>query len=127
MPLKYKLVHKPHPTKPEEPKKIYAKAVHDNIIDIRTLAKEISTISTISPADTAAMIESLIQIIPDHVINGDIVSLGDFGTFALNIKSDGAESEKAFLPSKIKGVKLLFRPGKVLKQMIRTVTFQKVS
>ena len=61
------------------------------------------------------------------MINGDIVSLGDFGTFALNIKSDGAESEEVFLQSKIKGVKLVFRPGKVLKQAIRTVTFRKGS
>ena len=56
--LKYKLVHKPHLTKPEESKKIYAKAVPENIIDIRALAKEISTVSTISPPDTAALIET---------------------------------------------------------------------
>lgn len=127
MALKYKLVQKGNPAKPEDPKKVYAISVNEKTIDVRRLSDEIAKISTVSPADTAAVIECLIRIIPDHVINGEIVKLGDFGTFAVNLKSEGAESEAAFSHAMISGVKMIFRPGKVIKQALSGVIYQKQS
>jgi predicted histone-like DNA-binding protein len=127
MPLKYKLVQKGNPSRPDEPKKVYAMAVNDMLIDQRRLSDEIAAMSTISPADTYAMIECLIRIIPKHVINGEVVSLGDFGTFSVNLRSQGAESRDAYNLSLINGVKMIFRPGKVVKKALKEVIYQKMS
>ena len=127
MTLKYKLVQKGNPAKPDVPKKFYAISIIENTIDVRTLAEEIARISTVSTADTAAVLECLLSIIPDHVINGELVRLGEIGSFSVNIKSEGAESEEKFTPSMLHGVKLIFRPGKVMKSRLTNVKYQKQS
>ena len=78
-----------------------------------------------SVVDTMAVIESLLQIIPRHITEGEIVRLGDFGSFSLHLSSSGAESETAFTKDLIKGIKIIFRPGKELKDALKNVKFEK--
>ena len=125
MALKYRLVQKGNPAKPDDPKKFYANSVTRGDISLRELAKEIAEISTVSVVDTSAVIESLLQIIPRHVIDGEIVRLGDFGSFSVRLSSEGAESESSFSSNLIKGVKLSFRPGKELKKALDDAEFEK--
>ena len=125
MSLKYKLVQKGNPQQPDAPKKFYANPVRKDDLTLRTLANEIAEISTVSTVDTMAVIESLLQIIPRHVANGDTVRLGDFGSFSANIKSDGAETADDFTKTHLLGLKLLFRPGQQLKKAMANVTFEK--
>ena len=56
----------------------------------------IPDISTVSVPDTVAVIESLLQLIPRHITEDQIVRMGDFGSFGLRIGSVGAESENDF-------------------------------
>ena len=125
MAMKYKLVQKGNPAKPTDPKKFQANAVSKGDIKLRRLAKEIAEISTVSVVDTMAVIESLLQLIPRHVMEGEIVRLGDFGSFSMHLSSSGAESEAAFTKDLIKGVKIMFRPGKELKDALKSVKFEK--
>ena len=125
MALKYRLVQKGNPAKPDDPKKYYANAVTRGDISLRELAEEIAEISTVSVVDTMAVIESLLQIIPRHVTDGEIVRLGDFGSFSVRISSEGATSEGDFSTTLIKGVKLSFRPGKELKKSLDNAEFEK--
>ena len=87
MTLKYRTIQKVNPRKLDEKKKFYAKAVKRGDIKFRQLAKEIAEISTVSTVDTIAVIESLVQLIPRHVAQGETVKLGDFGSFSISIKS----------------------------------------
>ena len=114
-----------NPAKPDEPKKFYANSVTRGDISLRELAKEIAEISTVSVVDTSAVIESLLQIIPRHVIDGEIVRLGDFGSFSIRLSSGGAENEGSFSANLIKGVKLSFRPGRELKKALQDAEFEK--
>jgi predicted histone-like DNA-binding protein len=76
-------VQKVNPSKPTDPKKYYASLVTRGDVSLRKLAKEITEISTVSPPDVMAVIEALLQIIPRHLIQGEIVRLGDFGSFSV--------------------------------------------
>ena len=125
MALKYRLVQKGNPSKPEDPKKYYANAVKRGDVSLRALSREIAEISTVSVVDTMAVIESLLQLIPRHVTEGDTVRLGDFGSFSVRIASRGTASEDIFTASQIKGVKLGFRPGKELKKALDDAEFEK--
>jgi predicted histone-like DNA-binding protein len=126
MTLSYRLIQKHNPADLTAPKKYYASAVKRSDVSLRDLSNEIAEISTVSTVDTMAVIESLLQLIPRHVSQGDVIRLGDFGSFSVRLSSSGAETEDDFSSSLIKGLKLNFRPGKELKNQLDNVSFDKV-
>jgi len=71
------------------------------------------------------VLESLLKVIPDHLLNGRIVRLGDFGSFRLTLASEGADTEDDFSKSMIKKVKLNFRPGKQIRNDLKTAEYEK--
>jgi len=125
MSLKYRLVQKVNPTKPTDPKKYYANVVTRGEISLRELAKEVAQISTVSIADVTAVVESLLQIIPRHLGQGEIVRLAEFGSMSVTLSSEGAATPDDFSSNLIKGVNLNFRPGKEINQTLDQVTFEK--
>ena len=125
MAIKYSIIQRPKPGDPNAPKKFYAIVQNDGEISLRELAEQIAQISTVSPIDTLAVLESLLQVIPDHLLNSRIVRLGDFGSFFMTLSSDGAETEDAFTPGLIKKAKVNFRPGKLIRNMLKTASFEK--
>jgi len=126
MSIKYQLIQRGNPGKPEDPKKFYASAQNDGDVSLRRLSKEIAEISTVSTPDTMAVIESLLQLIPRHLADGRIVRLGDFGSFGVRLKSGGAESAETFSSSLIEGAKLYFRPGRELNRAMNDLSYQKL-
>ena len=125
MAIKYKLVQKVNPAKPTDPKKFYANLVTRGEVSLRELAKEISTISTVSSPDVMAVIESLLQIIPKHLALGEIVRLGEFGSYSVRLSSEGAATEQTFNSSLIRGLNLNFRPGKEVEQVLQNISYEK--
>ena len=125
MTLKYRVIQKVNPRNINEPRKFYATAINRGHVSLRQLANEIADISTVSIVDTIAVIESLIQLIPNHIAQGETVKLGDFGSFSIILKSNGAETESDFTAHMIKSLKIYFRPGKELKKAINDTEFEK--
>ena len=52
--------------------------------------------------------------------------LGDFGSFRMTIPSDGAETAGAFNKDLIKSIKLNVRPGKLIRNNLKTADYEKV-
>ena len=104
-------------------RKYYAFPKSSGIVELRELAKRISRESTVSTMDTMAVLEGLLQVIPDMLLDGNIVKLGDFGTFRLGISSSGVENPDEFNVSKIRRTNLLFRAGKVFQDRLKNVKF----
>ncbi len=126
MAVKYTLVEKGNPSNPTAPKKWYASARADGELSFRELSKEIAQGSTtVSDTDVMAVLNDLIKVLGRNLENGKIVRFGDFGSFQISISSEGADTEKEFHPKLIKSAKINFRPGKDLKDVTKTVTFEK--
>jgi len=53
---------------------------------------------------------------------GQIVYLGNFGSFQIGVSSKGAENEDEFTSSLIRGTRIAFRPGKLLTNRQKTLT-----
>lgn len=119
----YRLNQRVNPRSPEEIRKYYAFPKATGVVELRGLAKRISRESTISMMDTAAVLEGLLQVIPDLLLEGNIVKLGDFGTFRLSISSEGVENPDEFNASKIRRTNLIFRAGKVFRDHLKNVKF----
>ena len=126
MAVKYTVIERPVPGDASAPRKWYAKAKADGDLTFRDLSKEIAQGSTtVSDTDVMAVLNDLIKVLGRNLANGKIVRLGDFGSFQISISSDGAEQESSFHPKLIRSAKIQFRPGRDLKDVTKTLTYEK--
>ncbi|APD07047.1 hypothetical protein UJ101_01531 [Flavobacteriaceae bacterium UJ101] len=127
MPVTYVLVERANPQDREAPKKFYATSKSSGELTFRKLSKEIAEGSTtVSDTDVLAVLNDLIKILNRHLAEGRIVRLGDFGNFQISLSSEGAESPEKFNSSLIKRAKVTFRPGIDIKDMVKTLKYQKI-
>jgi len=127
MSVNYKPVPKKNPSQQTEPAKFYAQVVSSGDMTLRQLAKQISAISTVSTADTMAVIEAFLEVVPQALADGKIVRLGDFGSFNLTASSTGAADAAALSSTAINKVSVKFRPGKEFTKVIDTIEFTKTT
>lgn len=125
MTTKFNVIARGKPGDPTAPKKYYPSVKSSGRVTERQLSKQIAEISTVSTADTMAVLESLLTLIPRNIANGNIVELGEFGSFRLRIKSEGSDTPEEVSSRNIKSVKPLFTPGKEFKQALNVTEFSK--
>lgn len=124
--IKYMLKERINPTDLTAPNKFYPFKQAQEELTLRDFAKRISRESTVSMMDTMAVLEGLLQIIPDEIANGKIIKLGDFGTFRTTLSSAGVATEEEFSPTKIKKLNIRFRPAREFRNLLASVRFEKV-
>ncbi len=76
------------------------------------LSKQIAQIFTVSTADTTAVLEPLLELIPQELADGNIVELGAFGSFRLTINAEGSATPEEVSARNIKKTNPRFMPGK---------------
>jgi predicted histone-like DNA-binding protein len=94
-------------------------------MSLRELAKRISAISTVSAADTMAVLEGFLEIVPQTLADGKIVNLGDFGSYNLTASSTGAPDAESLTAGNISKISVRFRPGKEFAKTIKVMEFAK--
>ncbi len=121
-------------TKPGDdtaPKKYYAKAQADGEVTMDEMADEIAYSTSLTDGDVLNAIRALIKQVNKHLAAGKIVRLETFGTFQLQLQSEGAETEKKFTAANITAAHIQFRPGKPIKAATRSgdggLTFKRVA
>lgn len=125
MTVKYNVVERGNPSNREAPKKFYPSIASTGRKTLRQLAARISEISTVSSADTMAVLEALLTTIPQELTAGNVVELGDFGNFWLKANSEGVESADAVRATQITTLLPRFNPGKEFKKVLATVEYEK--
>jgi predicted histone-like DNA-binding protein len=78
------------------------------------IAKSINSMSTVSSVDTAAVLEAFLNVVPDKLVEGNIVELGDFGTFRVSVSSEGQQKAEDVTARNITDVRVLFIPRQAL-------------
>ncbi len=127
MAVKYIVVEKGNPQRPEVAKKLYAQAKSTGEVTLKNLSKEIAEGSTtVSDTDVLAVLNDLTKTLIRHLSEGRIVRFGDFGSFQISLRSEGAEETKKFNSSLIKSGKITFRPGVDLKLMLNNLSYVKL-
>jgi predicted histone-like DNA-binding protein len=125
MTVEFITVERPNPQDPTAPKKHYPLIRSRGKVTVHQLAERAAEISTLSPADIAAAIEAFLAIVPDELADGNIVSLGEFGSFSLRARSEGAATAEEVTARNITKTLTSFRPGKRFKQVLDTITYEK--
>ena len=115
MAINYSVVAMKKPGQSDEPAKYYAKAQAAGVVEIDELAEEISYATSLTDGDVVNAIRALVKQVAKHIGKGEIVRLGNLGSFQAQLSSEGAEAEEKFTPASIRKVHLQFRPGNGLQ------------
>lgn len=82
--------------------------------------------STASAGDVKLILDELIRVMRRSLGKGEVVQVGELGNFQLQFGSTGTLTEKEFNSALIKSKRILFRPGKQLRDAISNYTFEKI-
>ncbi|MDR1679507.1 MAG: HU family DNA-binding protein [Prevotellaceae bacterium] len=122
--MKYKLIQKVHPTQPDAPRKHYAIPVNAGKFTLRNLSEEIAARTSLSRGDIENVLTTLVETMPVMLKVGLSIKLGNFGTFRLNLASEGVDNADEFTTANIKGVKIIFTPSAEMKQSLKATPLE---
>ena len=125
MSVKFNVVQRGNPAKPQDPKKSYPSITSSGRKTKRQIAAQISAISTVSSVDTMAVLEALLTVIPQELAAGNIVELGEFGNFWLKASAAGSAEAADVRSGLITKLLPRFNPGKEFKKVLATIEFEK--
>ncbi|WP_277122623.1 HU family DNA-binding protein [Bacteroides ndongoniae] len=118
------------PGNPDGEKKYYAKMQANGEVTMDEMAEDIAYATTLTDGDVLNALRALIKQVNKHLAAGKIVRLESFGSFQLQLQSEGALTEKEFTSANITGASIQFRPGKPIKAATRAgdggLTFKRV-
>ncbi len=106
---------------PEDPAKLYASAIHSAKIDIAGLAVAVSERCSLRRSDVQGALLALMEIIPNELLKGNIISLGELGSFYTSVISEGVKTEEDLSITMVKGTRIKYRPTKELKKKLRMI------
>ena len=107
--------------------KAYGQIQSKGSCDIEEISEKISRSTTMTRGDVKGVIAALEDEVIDKLLNGEIVKLGDLGTFRLSMQSTGADSMETFSTANIKGVKVIFAASARIKKELTAASFTVVA
>jgi predicted histone-like DNA-binding protein len=121
MRLQYKVVTTYKPGEGKTGKSIsFPKLTGSTQMNLREVSKIMSSRSTLSGADITGVISSLIDLIPELLMNGYTIKLDGLGTFRLHAKVTPLEDPNEVNDHQITGLRITFRPDKLMKDELHT-------
>ena len=123
----YSVAPRINPRDKEAAPKYYGRVQANGDVNIREMSERIQQTCTVHKADVQAVLLALEDTITDALKGGEIVRLGDLGTFQIGLSSGGALTEDDYNTSLIKKARINFRPGIALSGILTTLSFSKVA
>lgn len=109
----------------EDAKLFYAQAVMSRRVVFDDLCDEIAETCTLTSADIKAVLDRVIWAMVTHLRNGEIVQFADLGNFRIAIGSPGVSNPEDFNAVMIRRPKVVFSPGKRLRDMRNLAKFNR--
>ena len=122
----YSVVPRINPREKNDPPKYYAQAQASGDVNIREMSERIQQTCTVTKADVYAVLVSMEDVIIDALKSGEIVRLGDLGTFQIGVSGKGTLTEDEYDSSLIQKARINFRPGIALSGILTNLTYAKV-
>ncbi|WP_321436959.1 HU family DNA-binding protein [uncultured Bacteroides sp.] len=105
--------------------KYYAVPIRNEKVQIYKLAEELTKRCSLTKGDILSTLVGLVDLMEEHLHNGDSVCLDNLGIFTLSATSDGFDSPEECTPSKVRAQKICFRADNKLKKNLQFVKFEK--
>lgn len=128
MAQKYVVVERKNPLKPQEPAKFYAMARSNRRVDTDEVISRVSERSSYSIGELKGCITEFLLEMKNQLSLGNIVLLGDMGSFRVTIVTGNASetAEKFKAATCIKISRVLFHPGSMLLDMCKAMKYTQV-
>lgn len=123
--MKYRLIQKINPLKPDSQRKWYASPIKAGTINNYKLSKRIASRSSLTRGDVMNVIENMVDEIPRYLIEGYSVNLNNFGTLRLSLSSEGVNAPTEFTADNIKNMRVVFTPSPEFKKTLLDMSFEK--
>ena len=123
----YSVVPRLNPRDKDASPKYYAQAQASGDVNIREMSERIQQSCTVHKADVHAVLVALEDTMIDALKGGEIVRLGDLGTFQIGVSGKGALTEEDYTPALIQKARINFRPGIALSGILTSLNFSKVA
>jgi predicted histone-like DNA-binding protein len=122
----YSVSPRVNPAEKGAPPKFFGHVQARGDVTLREMSERIQQTCTVHKSDVFAVLVALEDVITDALRGGEIVRLGDLGTFQIGISSKGSLTEEDYDESLIKKARINFRPGMALAGILTNLTFTKV-
>ncbi len=103
----------------------YALAKSTGDVSLDEMSERIQRSCTVNRADVLCVLRALQTEMIDSLQRGEIVRFGDIGSFYVTLHSSGVPLQKDVSVSLIKGARIRYRPGKELRNALKTLTYGK--
>ena len=126
--IQYSVAMMANPMRPQDAKKAYANLQLTGIVTINELAAHITEHNSVfSKGTIVGILTELSVCMRELILQGYKIQLGDIGTFAPRIASEGAESKEKFSASYIKDMSVNFNTGTAFDHLRRDAEFEKTT
>tara|TARA_B110000046_G_scaffold175848_1_gene200877 strand:+ start:3205 stop:3681 length:477 start_codon:yes stop_codon:yes gene_type:complete len=127
MAIAYKVLARKNPQDRTAPEKFYAAVTPNGSVDFESLAEIISEQCTVTETDCIAVLTVLEQNIVRELKQGRIVRLGKLGNFQVGLSSDGFDTREEVTSGAVKKARILFRPAKRMRALLKNLSYLKAS
>ena len=121
--LRLKVIKRRDPRDLSAQPKFYASVKRNQNVGLYHLVDELSLISPINKGDTVSVLINLIELVPKELARGNTVTLGNLGTFWINVSSQGFDNEEEVSPDVAEKVKVHFKASNQLKQLMSNLRY----
>ena len=104
----------------------YARAQARGEVTLGDMARRIQRRCTVTRADTMAVLISLGTVMRDGLCAGEIVRLGDLGSFQIGLNGEGSATEEEYHTGLIKKAHINCRPGADLSDILTPLRYERV-
>jgi predicted histone-like DNA-binding protein len=126
MSIFFNRVERANPLKRDEPKKWYPSLKTVAQLQQKAVAKEIADETTLNPKEAELALDQFQKVLIRNLLAGNSVQLGDWGSFSLSCSGFPAERKEELTAANIKGLKIHFTPGRMLRNALKEATFKTV-
>jgi predicted histone-like DNA-binding protein len=124
--MQYVIVQKKNPLKPDDPQKFYMGPVYGETYELEGIARHVAARSSMALGNTISILHTLVDVIPELMMMGHIVSLGTLGRFRLIPSCPGVDERKDFSTRNIRRLKVCFRPSTKMHKALADITYEEM-
>jgi predicted histone-like DNA-binding protein len=126
--IQYSVALMKNPIHEGDPEKAYANIQQTGVVSLDELAEHITEHNSVfSKGTIVGILTELGVCMRELILQGYKVHLGEIGTFAPAITSEGAESKEKFSAQNIKTMGVNYNPGHAFENLRRDAEFEKTS
>ena len=121
--LRLKVIKRRDPRDLSAQPKFYASVKRNQNVGLYHMVDELRKISPINKGDAVSVLINLIDLVPKELAIGNTVTLGDLGTFWINVSSQGFDNENEVSTKAINKVKVHFKASNQLKKLMSNLRY----